>query len=134
MTVWESQTFERDEFLGVDLFVLLFAIDNPESFRAVVGSYYHAIVHHYPFAQIMLIGTKADLREDEDAIDNDTIRYKDASNAALGMGAKHYMEMDTRSAPQVTQLLDTLARICCGAFSRPRHKHTGDRMQNCNIM
>lgn len=131
MTVWESQAFGREELLGVDLFVILFALDNSNSLAAAIGPYYNTIIQNYPFAQMLLIGTKADLREDES---ERLIVHKEASDAALGIRARHYIEIDTQSTTQVSELLQTIAEICCGAFQKPRRKHAGDRMQTCNIM
>lgn len=133
MTFWESQAFGREEFLGVDLFVIMFAIDDVNSYRAAIGPFYAAIQQHYAYSQIMLVGTKAELR-DEKGKDQDLIAYKDGFDASRGIRAIHYQEIDTQSDTQVEQLLQTAAQICCGAYPITLRNRQAHKMQNCNIM
>ena len=133
MTFWESQTFGREEFVGVDLFVIMFAIDDITSYRAAIGPCYSTILQHYPYSQIMLVGTKAELRDDKEHA-QDLITYKDGLDASRGIRAIHYQEVDTQSETQVEQLLQTAAQICCGAYPITLRNRQAHKMQNCNIM
>ena len=53
-----------------DVFLLCFSVINPASFDNIKSKWYPEISHHCPDAKTMLVGTKIDLREDKETLDN----------------------------------------------------------------
>ncbi|KAK9981789.1 hypothetical protein ABG768_001313 [Culter alburnus] len=52
-----------------DVFLICFSLVDPDSFGSVREKWYPEVRHHCPNAQIILVGTKLDLRDDKDAIE-----------------------------------------------------------------
>ena len=57
-----------------DIFLVCFALDNPDSFENVRAKWYPELRHHCPAAPIILVGTKADLRKDSKTIEQLRLR------------------------------------------------------------
>lgn len=52
-----------------DVFLVCFALNNPASFENVRAKWFPEVSHHCPNTPIILVGTKADLREDRDTVE-----------------------------------------------------------------
>ncbi|KAK9981785.1 hypothetical protein ABG768_001309 [Culter alburnus] len=52
-----------------DVFLICFSLVDPDSFESVCEKWYPEVRHHCPNAQIILVGTKLDLRDDKDTIE-----------------------------------------------------------------
>ncbi|KAJ2152045.1 Rho GTPase protein rac1, partial [Coemansia sp. RSA 637] len=52
-----------------DVFLVCFSLVSPPSYENVQTKWYPEISHHAPGVQIILVGTKLDLREDPDTIE-----------------------------------------------------------------
>ncbi|ROL54806.1 Ras-related C3 botulinum toxin substrate 1 [Anabarilius grahami] len=52
-----------------DVFLICFSLVDPDSFGSVREKWYPEVRHHCPNAQIVLVGTKLDLRDDKDTIE-----------------------------------------------------------------
>ncbi|XP_048051134.1 ras-related C3 botulinum toxin substrate 1-like [Megalobrama amblycephala] len=52
-----------------DVFLICFSLVDPDSFGSVREKWYPEVRHHCPNAQIILVGTKLDLRDDKDTIE-----------------------------------------------------------------
>ena len=50
---------------NTDVFILCFEVSNPSSFQNVRHKWAGELEHHCPNAPVLLVGTKADLREDQ---------------------------------------------------------------------
>jgi len=53
-----------------DIFMLCFSVISETSYSNVKTKWYPEVMHHCPSAQVLLIGTKIDLRNDQEMIDN----------------------------------------------------------------
>jgi len=51
-----------------DVFLLCYAVNNPSSFENIKNKWYPEIQHHAPEVPFILVGTKLDLRNNQDAI------------------------------------------------------------------
>src|SRR5690349_15255567 len=66
-----GQEYDRLRFLSypnTNVFLLCFSVTNPSSFENVSERWYSEITHHCPNTPILLVGTKIDLRNDEESI------------------------------------------------------------------
>uniref|UniRef100_A0A1I7XR96 Ras-related protein ced-10 n=1 Tax=Heterorhabditis bacteriophora TaxID=37862 RepID=A0A1I7XR96_HETBA len=52
-----------------DVFLVCFSLVNPASFENVRAKWFPEVSHHCPTTPIILVGTKADLRDDKDTIE-----------------------------------------------------------------
>jgi len=52
------------------VFILCFSVVSETSYQNIKTKWYPEVTHHCASAQVLLVGTKADLREDADAIEN----------------------------------------------------------------
>ena len=71
---------------------------SPASFESVRGKWYPEVRHHCPNVPIILVGTKLDLREDEETIEKlkekrlAPITYPQGLAMAKDVGAAKYLE------------------------------------------
>ena len=76
VTLWD--TIGDDAFDGprplsdpqTDVFLLCFSIDNPATLRRIREKWHPEIKYHAPRARRILVGTKSDLRDDDNSIDD----------------------------------------------------------------
>jgi len=52
-----------------DVFMLCFSVISETSYSNIKTKWYPEIIHHCPDAQVLLVGTKVDLREDNDTLE-----------------------------------------------------------------
>lgn len=52
-----------------DIFLICFSIAQPVTFESVREKWYHEIRHHCPHSPLILVGTKMDLRDNQDTIE-----------------------------------------------------------------
>eukprot|EP01120_Amphizonella_sp_Union-15-10_P014064 TRINITY_DN6689_c0_g1_i1.p1 TRINITY_DN6689_c0_g1~~TRINITY_DN6689_c0_g1_i1.p1 ORF type:complete len:196 (-),score=37.01 TRINITY_DN6689_c0_g1_i1:150-737(-) len=53
---------------GTDIFLLCFSVIAPTSFSNIRTKWWPEVTHHCPSAQIMLVGTKVDCRDDQEKL------------------------------------------------------------------
>jgi len=77
-----------------DVFLLCFSVVNPSSFDNVTVKWYREIAHHCPNVPIILVGTKIDLREEKDVLDQ--LKSKGQSVVTTEMGISKAQEISAR--------------------------------------
>lgn len=105
-----------------DVFLLAFSISSPHSFANVKSKWWPELQHHAPGVPIILVGTKADLRNDQSMIQQlqakgmAVITEEAAKQRAAEIGAVKYME---NSALTQSGLKHTFDEAIRAALSKP---------------
>ncbi|XP_044159418.1 ras-related C3 botulinum toxin substrate 1-like [Bufo gargarizans] len=69
-TAGDGERFRLLSYPLTDIFLICFSLVNPNSFQDVYLRWYPEVRHHCPYIPIILVGTKLDLRDDKDTIQN----------------------------------------------------------------
>ena len=101
-------------YSNTDVFLVCFSVMSPSSFENVQCKWIPEIEHHCPSAEIILVGTKCDLRSDTFAILEmerglKPISKETGSELAKDIGAK-YVECSAMSSEDVKQVFDEAIR------------------------
>nr|NP_001335960.1 Rac and Cdc42-like 2 protein [Ciona intestinalis]XP_026691556.1 rac and Cdc42-like 2 protein isoform X1 [Ciona intestinalis]CAD48481.1 Rcl2 protein [Ciona intestinalis] len=81
-----------------NVFLLCFSVVSPASFFSISSKWHPEVSHHSPKTPCILIGTKQDLRDDEETVkklkntDSAPIRYEQGEALAKQLGAVKYVE------------------------------------------
>src|SRR5947209_6653850 len=59
----------RVSYPQTDVFLVCFSIVSPSSFENITTKWIPEITHHWPSAPFLLIGTKSDLRDDQEMLE-----------------------------------------------------------------
>jgi Ras-related C3 botulinum toxin substrate 1 len=99
-----------------DVFLICFSIASPPSFDNVKAKWYPEIEHHAPNIPIILVGTKLDLRDDQDTIDNlrnkkmEPISYELGLQTAKEIRAARYLECSALTQRNLKSVFDEAIR------------------------
>jgi Ras-related C3 botulinum toxin substrate 1 len=105
-----------------DLFVAMFSLVNPRDLINVKDKWLMEVHHHVPEAPIMLVGTKADLRDDPKTIQDlqskglAPITDERAEAFREEVGALAYMPCSTRTGFNVDKVIDTAVALVFEQF------------------
>lgn len=97
---------------GTDVAVLCAAVDDPISLRNAVDRWYPEIRHYMPTVPILIIGTKADLREDSGEDASKFINQQEIQEAIQRTHALGYIDCSARTFEGVQEVVGVLARAC----------------------
>jgi len=107
---------------STDVFLLCFSLVGVTSFHNVKIKWLREVKHHCPSAKWILVGTKLDLREDQDYCQKlqaqglKPIETQDGENLAKEIGAIKYMECSALTQKGLKQVFDEAIK----AILRPR--------------
>jgi len=96
-----------------DIFMLCFSVISETSYSNVKTKWYPEVMHHCPSAQVLLIGTKIDLREDQEMIENlkdkglSPIPASQGEELAAEIKAIKYMECSALTMDGLKEVFDT---------------------------
>ncbi|CAG7827158.1 unnamed protein product [Allacma fusca] len=82
----------------MDVFVICFSVVNPTSMESARAKWFREVRHHCPNTPIVLVGTKLDLREDQETVEklkfkkSAPITYPQGVAMAKEIGAVKYLE------------------------------------------
>ena len=107
-----------------DVFLICFSITSPTSFTNIEQKWKPELAHHAAGVPFLIVGTKADLREDEAQVqtlkNKGTYKsYEDLQTAALAMGAQKYLECSALKQTGLKEVFDEAIRAAL------KHKATG---------
>mmetsp|Transcript_72707 Transcript_72707/g.151884 ORF Transcript_72707/g.151884 Transcript_72707/m.151884 type:complete len:194 (-) Transcript_72707:98-679(-) len=108
-----------------DVFLVCFSIISPASFENVKSKWYPEIQHHAPGVPFILVGTKGDLRDDDDTISR--LREKKLAPVdapagealARSLGAFKYLECSALTQKGLKRVFDEAIRCVLAKFGKP---------------
>ncbi|GAB5357168.1 hypothetical protein AAMO2058_000350800 [Amorphochlora amoebiformis] len=101
---------------GTDAFIVCFSITSKSSFANIKSRWYPEIKHHCPESPMVLVGTKADIREDKGTIakiqakGGDIITVHEGQTLADELGCK-YVECSSLTQDGLKTVFDTAIRL-----------------------
>jgi len=113
-----------------DVFLMCFSIISPSSFENVSAKWYPEVHHHCPNAPIILVGTKLDLRDDQETVSRlrekglAPISEQQGQNKAKEIGAVKYMECSALTQKGLKAVFDEAIRVVI-APPKPKKNKSG---------
>eukprot|EP00744_Colponema_vietnamica_P000247 GILI01000443.1.p1 GENE.GILI01000443.1~~GILI01000443.1.p1 ORF type:complete len:196 (+),score=51.07 GILI01000443.1:49-636(+) len=120
-----------------DVFLVCFSVISPASFENVKTKWFPELHHHAPNVPIILVGTKLDLREDEETIEKlrekrlAPISTQQGMDMAKQIGAVKYMECSALTQKGLKMVFDEAIRAVIINKDKPKRRR---RRNNCQIM
>merc|ERR1712232_100553 len=103
-----------------DIFLLCFSVVNPYSFENVKETWLPELRHHCPNVPIILVGTKTDLRDDQQTLEGlakqkkEVITMEDGNNLAREIRAVKYLECSALTRKGLKAVFDhALTHVVC---------------------
>jgi len=98
-----------------DIFLLCFTVANKTSYANVTETWVPELKHHCPKAPIILVGTKIDLRKEQECTTSE-----DGQKLAKQIKAIRYMECSALTREGLKEVFDTaITSIVCDNYSQP---------------
>jgi small GTP-binding protein len=119
-----------------DVFMVCASVISPSSFENVANKWIPEIKHYAPDAQIVLVGTKIDLRDNRDLIERLSERglrpvsTSDGAAVAKSIGAVKYVEASALSMVGVAEAFDAIVR----SVVMPAKKSKKNKHGKCSIL
>ncbi|KAL1892263.1 Rho GTPase protein rac1 [Ceratocystis pirilliformis] len=119
-----------------DVFLICFSIVSPPSFDNVKAKWYPEIGHHAPNIPIILVGTKLDLRDDKDTLEQmmqkrmEPVSYDQALICARDIKARKYLECSALTQRNLKSVFDEAIR----AVLSPRPVNVKPKKPKCTIL
>jgi len=116
-----------------DVFLVCFSVISTSSFENVKTKWVPEIQHHAPNVPILLVGTKTDLRKDENTIkqlnsrQQSMVTIESAQRMAKEIGAVNFLECSALTQEGLKQVFDDAIRA---AMSKPANV----KRRNCNLL
>ncbi|KAK5969620.1 Tumor susceptibility protein [Trichostrongylus colubriformis] len=111
-----------------DVFLVCFSLVNPASFENVRAKWYPEVSHHCPTTPIILVGTKADLRDDRETIERLRERRLTPISQTQGLvmakeiKAVKYLECSALTQRGLKQVFDEAIRAVLCPPQKPKKK------------
>ena len=133
--LWDSQAHEEYDRLrplvypSTHIFLVCFSVVSHASYENVREKWIPEIHHHIPNAPFLLVGTKIDLRNDEQTLETvgNPLDASAGETLAKQLGAKMYVECSA-----LTQ--DGLKTVFDQAIRSALNQTSGKRKKNCQIL
>jgi len=115
-----------------DVFLVCFSIISPASFENVKSKWYPEISHHAPGVPFLLIGTKVDLRDDDDQVARlrdkhlEPVSELKGNQMAAQLGAQKYLECSALTQKGLKNVFDEAIRsVLIAKSSKSAKKSSG---------
>jgi len=116
-----------------DVFLVCFSVISGSSFENVKTKWVPEIQHHAPNVPILLVGTKSDLRKDDNTIKQLNSRQQQmvtiefAQKMAKEIGAVNFLECSALTQEGLKQVFDEAIRAAMSQPNKPKGK-------KCNLL
>ena len=112
-----------------DVFLVCFSIISRSSYENVKTKWIPEIKHHVPDVPFLLVGTKADLRNDQEVLKKvgNPLTAQDGESLGKELGARNYVECSA-----LTQ--DGLKNVFDEAIRAALNKSEAKKKKNCQIL
>jgi len=131
-----------------DVFLICYAITSPTSFSNIQTKWFPEINHHAPGVPFILVGTKSDLRNDQEMLSRlnkkglAPVTSEQAQNLARpangpnpGIGAHKCMECSALTQKGLKDIFDEAIRCAMGAANNKGAKKSGKKKKGkCSIL
>jgi Ras-related C3 botulinum toxin substrate 1 len=120
-------------YCQADVFLLCFSVTSPASYENVRTKWDPEVQHHCPNANVLVVGTKIDLREDPDTLQSlkeknlEPISQQMGSQLAQDIHAVRYMECSALTQKGITDVFDQAIR----AAITPQPKKAASKRGSC---
>eukprot|EP01095_Lingulamoeba_sp_RSL-Kostka_P017718 TRINITY_DN93_c0_g1_i2.p1 TRINITY_DN93_c0_g1~~TRINITY_DN93_c0_g1_i2.p1 ORF type:complete len:197 (-),score=79.92 TRINITY_DN93_c0_g1_i2:40-630(-) len=111
---------------NTDVFLLCFSIVNPTSFANIKSKWWPEVTHHCPNAKLMLVGTKLDLREEQETIQRlnekglAPLTADEGRALAKDIEAVNYLECSALTQKGLKNVFDVAIKAMLKAINDPR--------------
>ncbi|KAL5481561.1 hypothetical protein EMCRGX_G021751 [Ephydatia muelleri] len=112
-----------------DVFLVCFSIVDPSSYENVKDKWYSEVRHHCPNTPVILVGTKADMRDDKETIE----KLKEANQAPItflqglqiqkDIGAVKYLECSAVTKMNLQAVFEEAIRAVVQPVIKPSRRH-----------
>jgi len=116
-----------------DVFLVCFSVISNSSFENVKTKWVPEIQHHAPNVPILLVGTKSDLRKDDNTIkqlnsrQQSMVTIDSAQRMAKEIGAVNFLECSALTQEGLKQVFDEAIRAAMSKPNKPKGK-------KCNLL
>jgi len=116
-----------------DVFLVCFSVISNSSFENVKTKWVPEIQHHAPNVPILLVGTKSDLRKDDNTIkqlnsrQQSMVTIEAAQRMAKEIGAVNFLECSALTQEGLKQVFDEAIRAAMSKPNKPKGK-------KCNLL
>jgi len=115
-----------------DVFLVCFSVFSPSSFENVRSKWHPEISHHAPGVPFLLVGTKIDLRDDDEQVaqlrnkGHEPINEAKGNQLAASLGAQKYLECSALTQKGLKNVFDEAIRsVLMGKANRTAKKSNG---------
>jgi len=121
---------------STDMFLICFSVVNPSSFTNVKNKWYPEVHHHCPDAKIILVGTKADLKDDRESLEKlaqngqTVVNYQQGEQMSREIKSVCYMECSALTQKGLKLVFDEAIK----AVVFPKKKAPGSQKKNCVLV
>jgi len=121
-----------------DVFLVCFSVISPSSYENVKSKWYPEISHHAPGVPFLVVGTKVDLRDDDEQVSRlrekglEPISEARGNQLANQLGAKKYLECSALTQKGLKNVFDEAIRtVLTNKAPSSRKKNASG---NCTIL
>nr|WEL12737.1 Ras-related C3 botulinum toxin substrate 1A [Halisarca dujardinii] len=112
-----------------DVFLMVFSVVSPASFENIKAKWYPEVSHHCPGTPIILVGSKMDLREDKETLQDlkfknkAPLTYPQGLKLSKDIGAVKYLECSAFTQKGLKKVFDESIRASLEPKLKPKHKN-----------
>ncbi|CAK8673480.1 ras-related protein Rac1-like isoform X2 [Clavelina lepadiformis] len=134
LALWDTAGQEEYDRLrplsypGTDIFIVCYSLVHQHSYFNVTEKWVPEVRHHCPTATILLVGTKSDLRDDQNTLaklnqeGKKVLKYEQGLQLSKEIGASRYMECSARTMEGVNDVFIEAIKIVLKPLVTPKRK------------